>query len=243
MGDENLGADSGNKKLIWGIVAVVIVGILVGGYYMFSGGNEGSGDVDSNGGDASGDSGASSSGGSSSSSASFSDDGLCSNDKYSTEESDGLIRLDYSSRSSLDSELSQSGNDALEGISDLTCLEYLDFSKLDNKRDVDNLSPLTSLTNLKELDLGWTNVDDLSPLSNLDNLESLNLEFVFVNLGPLEGMTSLKTLNLRGNVNDDLSPLKSLTSLENLNLNFQSSEECDEIISALPNTEITCSDS
>ena len=52
MGDENLGdvrsSGSRNKKLIVGIIVVVVIGVLIGGYFMFIGGSKESGEVESN---------------------------------------------------------------------------------------------------------------------------------------------------------------------------------------------------
>jgi hypothetical protein len=85
--------------------------------------------------------------------------------------------------------------------------------------DVDDLSPLTGLTNLHTLNLFGTPVDDLSPLTGLPNLHTLNLDATAVDdLSPLAGLPNLHTLYLTRTRVADLSPLTGLTNLHTLDL-------------------------
>lgn len=80
-------------------------------------------------------------------------------------------------------------NRSLEGIEKLTNLRDL---KIDNCPEIKDLSPLTKLTNLRQLylrDLELENHSSLEPLSKLKNLECLTLN----DLGP--DCISLKSLN------------------------------------------------
>jgi len=104
------------------------------------------------------------------------------------------------------------------GISDLTGLEYcknLQY-KLDLQgNNISDISPLAGLANLQGLDLNDNNISDISPLAGLTNLEWL----VFTDnnisdISPLAGLTSLKSLDLVHNNISDISPLARLTNLD-----------------------------
>ena len=62
-------------------------------------------------------------------------------------------------------------------------------------------------------------VEDISPLANLGNLTELYLEFYFIeDVSPLAGLTDLEILSLRYNKITDTSPLTGLKTLTNLRL-------------------------
>lgn len=66
--------------------------------------------------------------------------------------------------------------------------------------DVEDLSPIASLHNLKELTLDFNLISDLSPLAELDQLRHLYLRRNKIHsLEPLQGMRSLNTLTLCNN--------------------------------------------
>lgn len=66
--------------------------------------------------------------------------------------------------------------------------------------DIEDLSPLATLTGLRELWLPCNLISDLSPLAGLDKLVQLNVYGNRItSLEPLRGMTGLNQLNLRGN--------------------------------------------
>ena len=169
--------------------------------------------------------------------------GPCSNDDYSTEESTGtpvgLITLTPESRRKLYSKVKLFGNRALEGISDLTCLEYLNFEgwpisdvshlsglhKLEHlyldKTELVDLSPLSSLTGLEELKLQQTDIEDVSPLSSLSNMKTLRLEYTQVSdISALENMRDLEYLSAFKTNVEDLTPLQQHYALKELFLGF-----------------------
>lgn len=142
----------------------------------------------------------------------------CKNSVYSTVRNsyqNNLITLTSSSEEKLFKELSEKGTVALNGLSDLNCLEYIFI--ISSK--IDDLFALSSLTNLKELTFMGLGVTDLSPLANLNNLEKLKI-------------TRLNTFN-------NISPLLNLKQLKELSLPT-TDEQCSQLKESLPNTEVTC---
>jgi hypothetical protein len=105
---------------------------------------------------------------------------------------------------------------------DIIPLQYmknLKFLDLTAARDITDLSPLANLHNLETLILSSRELTDLSPLANLHNLETLSLMFCSVSdLTPLANLHNLKTLNLAQNNVEDLSPLATHYKLEDLTL-------------------------
>ena len=106
--------------------------------------------------------------------------------------------------------------DSYSPIANLTKLETLDLE--DSSRG--DLSFLTNLTNLVELNLGsylfGNRIEDITPLQNLKKLEKLNLAGFYEialpsgdieDISPLEGLTNLTELDLGGQPVTDLSPL------------------------------------
>ena len=71
-----------------------------------------------------------------------------------------------------------------------------------------NLTPVTRLTNLKSLNISQTEINFIQPLQSLANLESLNLADTYINsIEALHGMTNLKYLNINNTPISDLTPL------------------------------------
>ncbi len=107
-------------------------------------------------------------------------------------------------------------------ISDISLLtEFTQLEKLilrDNH--IQDISPLSSLTNLLYLDLSLNPLLDteLTALSNLNQLKYLNLrETNITDISVLTSLSSLTYLNLHSNINiDTLAPLDHLTNLETL---------------------------
>ncbi|MCL2425984.1 MAG: leucine-rich repeat domain-containing protein [Oscillospiraceae bacterium] len=86
---------------------------------------------------------------------------------------------------------------------------------------ITNLSPLSSLTNLVDLNLWGNEITDLSPLSNLTNITHLNLwGNQFYDLSPIANLTNLVDLAVGDNLNfnGDLSVLRNFTKLTRLGL-------------------------
>ena len=128
-------------------------------------------------------------------------------EEYST----ALTELDLSDRGLT--------NEDIQGLEKMTNLTRL---SLDGNRDITDLSPLSQLTNLKDLNLSNTGATDLSPLAGLTNLTKLNIANPDISdLSPLSNLTNLTTLYLDdGSLTSskilDLSPLSSLVNMEQL---------------------------
>ena len=85
--------------------------------------------------------------------------------------------------------------------------------------NITDISPLSNLTQLSELNLGRNNITDISPLSNLTNLSELDLwDSNITDISPLSNLTNLRWLELSNNNVSDISPLGSLTKLSELYL-------------------------
>ncbi len=89
-----------------------------------------------------------------------------------------------------------------------------------NSNGISDLSPLSGLVKLTELNLFRNTIADLSPLSNLTELRVLDLSgnSYISDLSPLSGLTGMRTLHLYTNDVSDLSPLSGLTELRWLDL-------------------------
>ena len=86
-----------------------------------------------------------------------------------------------------------------------------------NNHEINNLSPLTELTELREVNCSNTMITDLFPIRNLNHLEILNCSETPVDdIQPLHYSTTLKDLNCSYTLINDLSPIEGLVNLENL---------------------------
>ena len=104
----------------------------------------------------------------------------------------------------------------------LTSLEFLDLKELVYQRTIiSDFSFLSKLINLIDLRISQTDISDLSPLSGLKNLTNLNIDMNNISdLSPLSGLTKLETLFMCDNPKiSDLSPLENLPNLKKLYLN------------------------
>ena len=92
-------------------------------------------------------------------------------------------------------------------------------------RDQD-LACLTTLTNLRHLDISCARVNDLTPLAALTQLTDLRLEGCdyrgdyIENLDPLAALINLRHLNVCNNNVRDITALSGLTNLTDLNLSL-----------------------
>ena len=169
---------------------------------------------------------------------------LCSNSEYNTEYifirpyyfNDQKISLTRNSMAKLAAAIEEEGNKALEGIADLTCLEYLTLDTSDpipgglrsggptarvfniaNK--ITDISALANLKNLRQLSLDENKlISDISVLSGMKKLEVLYIYSLNVSdLLPISGLKNLKYLSVGGNDNIiSIFPLRELTNLEEL---------------------------
>ena len=106
--------------------------------------------------------------------------------------------------------------------------------------EVDDLSHLEALYNLKSLFLERTRIGDFETIARLTSLRILMLrEMQVKDLSALIGLANLKELWLESVPVGDLSPLTKLTHLETLVLDMQIAEEqIQQLKGALPACEI-----
>ena len=78
-----------------------------------------------------------------------------------------------------------------------------------------NLIPVSRLTNLKHLNIAHTEINFLQPIQGLANLESLNISHTYVeNLEALHDMTNLRTLDISHTPITNLTPLTNDRNIE-----------------------------
>ncbi|SEN36926.1 Leucine Rich repeat-containing protein [Mesobacillus persicus] len=113
----------------------------------------------------------------------------------------------------------------LEGLTELSL----------RNRGVTDLSGIEYATNLKKLDLGYTNIESLEPLTKLPNLFELDLMYSGLkDITELSNIKSLKSLNLRDNLIENADLLKDLQELEELNLKMNYVTDI-QFLTSLPN--------
>ena len=122
----------------------------------------------------------------------------------------------------LDLDANVASLDDLASMTELRSLRIYSNSS-NNYYPLENISALSGMTKLTELQLQLGNVKDLSPLANLTKLTSLNLygNFYTDNLNFLSGMTELRELHISNSSNihvSDLSALSGLTDLQSLSI-------------------------
>jgi Leucine-rich repeat (LRR) protein len=108
------------------------------------------------------------------------------------------------------------------GITNLAGLEYAENLQelyLRRNQQITDISALDGLVDLEYLFLGLTQVSDISPLTSLTKLRDLRLWNTRINdISALSGLINLRTLFLDGNQLTDISALAGLTNLVNLRL-------------------------
>ena len=106
----------------------------------------------------------------------------------------------------------RAGNIMLSDVWEITCLDIRD-------REISDISALSGLTNLANLELGSNNISDISALSGLTNLTYLGLwDNNISDISALNGLTNLTNLNLEDNNISDISALSGLMNLQYLHL-------------------------
>jgi len=125
----------------------------------------------------------------------------------------------------------------IEDISPLKSLTNLINLYLCNNRIAD-LSPLSGLTNLVNLELWGNQIEDISPLSELTNLCWIELyQNNISDLSPLSKLINLDNLGLASNNIKDVTPLAVLTNLKHLDLSNNQISDASALDS-LKDTEI-----
>jgi len=86
--------------------------------------------------------------------------------------------------------------------------------------DINDLTPLTRLSQLIWLSIDRTTVTDISPLAEMQQLEGLTIvrNYDLNDITPLFGLTSLRDLSIEVNYIDDISWLANLTNLEHIRI-------------------------
>jgi Leucine Rich Repeat. len=86
---------------------------------------------------------------------------------------------------------------------------------LSGNKYLQNLLPVSRLTNLETLDISNTEIIRLDPLNGMPNLHTINMENTYVaTLQGLANLYNLKFLNINATPIDDLETLSKLTKLE-----------------------------
>lgn len=108
-------------------------------------------------------------------------------------------------------------------------------------KQIEDISGIENLSNLKELYLTGTNISDISKLKGLTNLQLLCLTGTNISdISALKELTNLKTLDLAFTKINDISDLKGLTNLQKLELTAVKISDIDKKVleNALPNCKI-----
>ena len=115
----------------------------------------------------------------------------------------------------------RSGDDVqIQDISALSCMPNLKDLKLGNN-SISDISALSSLTNLTALVLTDNNISDISPLANLSKLENLDLGGNTISdISPLANLSNLERLYLEGNAISNLNEISGLVNLKVLKLHY-----------------------
>lgn len=102
-------------------------------------------------------------------------------------------------------QISINGEPTTEQLHEVINMTDLDLS---GNPYMQNLLPVSRLTNLVNLDISNTEITRLEPLAGMTNLESINLENTYINsLAPLANMIRLKVVNIKNTPIDNLEVL------------------------------------
>lgn len=105
-------------------------------------------------------------------------------------------------------------------IGSISNLDRLTIVGADDNTRIEDLTPLTSLRTLRDLNLSNVHLTDISPLADMSQLSSLKLAMnEIVDLTPLRRLQRLTCLSISGNQVSDLTPLSNLTNLTSLDFN------------------------
>jgi internalin A len=105
-------------------------------------------------------------------------------------------------------------------LGDLTWLEELIFSDLSERcQSVKSIEAISSLVNLRKLDLRNTDIDDLTHIAGLGRMQTLYLSGTCVeNLTPISGLHQLEWLFLDATAVKEIVALKAFTNLRFLDM-------------------------
>ncbi|GMM38754.1 hypothetical protein DASC09_060930 [Saccharomycopsis crataegensis] len=118
----------------------------------------------------------------------------------------------------------------LMGIHHLYALKETLISLKINSTGLETMLDISSLKNLKHLDLGMNCIDAISGLENLENLETLDLySNSITKIDNLDMLSRLTSLDLSDNGINIVENLEPLTSLRSLNLSANNLVEIPEL--------------
>ena len=101
-------------------------------------------------------------------------------------------------------------------------MKSLESLAIDFNDQISDLSALSELTNLTDLDFSKDNVQSLAPLLGLKNLKNLGFSNNNVSdVSVLKNLTNIQTINMMRNHIYDISSLKDLNNLQRVNAKFQ----------------------
>ena len=139
--------------------------------------------------------------------------GKVSGEPITREEMATLTRLDAPNKNIRD----LTGLESAIGLKMLIVGGEIENGKPVNSNTISDVSALSSLTNLRILDLSFNAISDVSPLSDMTHLLWLSLSSNTISdVSALSDLTSLKRLYLDKNTISDVSALSDLTRLEKL---------------------------
>ncbi len=102
--------------------------------------------------------------------------------------------------------------------------------KWDNRWELNDLSPLKTLTTLQHINIDKTKISDLSPLKGLTALQTLSMNSTRVRgLNSLKNLTALQLLSIDSTRVSDLNPLEKLTQLQFLDVSRTQVEDLTTI--------------
>lgn len=103
-------------------------------------------------------------------------------------------------------------NPTTEQLHQIINMQELDLS---GNTFLQNLMPVSRLTNLRSLNIANTEINFLQPLQSLSNIETLDIQHTYIkSIEPLKEMTNLRQLNISNTLIDDLTPLANDKSIE-----------------------------
>lgn len=112
-------------------------------------------------------------------------------------------------------------------------MKQLEWLAIDFNDQISDLSALSQLEHLTDLDFSKDNVQSLAPLLGLKNLKTLGFSNNNVSdVSALKNLTNLQTINMMRNHIYDISPLKDLANLQRVNAKFQTVNLPDRVINA-----------
>ncbi len=134
-------------------------------------------------------------------------------------------------------DLAAAGVESLAGLPELQVLNLRHNrgpshpERPDEHERISDLTALSALTGLVELDLRDNHIEDVAPLAELERLRRLDLRENRIHddgVAPLAALRQLDHLNVRGNYLNDISPLSEITTLRYLNIH--SNEAVESIV-------------